>query len=329
MIKLKKIKKRELGFGLVGTGTIAPKHIKGINMNKDAKLVGVFSNSFSRGKDFAKKFNIKHYVNYSDMLNDKNIDVIDIITYNHLHAKYATQAINHNKHVIVEKPIDTNLNRAKKLVRLAKKKQKKLSCVSQLRFSPGIIKIKNLIDRGIMGDIFLLNISIPFHKNEKYYLKSKWKCKKRTAGGGILIMNVIHIIDILLWLFGPIKNVSGKKRIIRKKITNVEDCICTILEFKNNILGVISATNATAKGGPIRIEIHGTKKSITLENFMIANKLYKRIIPQFSSKDYFYFQIKDMINSIKYNREPLVNGESAIEALKVVNLIYQSFEKKD
>ncbi|MFH0826618.1 MAG: Gfo/Idh/MocA family oxidoreductase [Candidatus Omnitrophota bacterium] len=330
--------RRKIGFGLVGTGAVAPFHIRAINKNKEARLVGVFSGSVSRGRYFANKLRIKHYMKYSDMLKDDVIDVIDIITYNYLHADYAIEAIEYGKHVLVEKPIDIDLAKAQRLIKLAEEKHRKLSCVSEFRFSPGITELRDLIKKDALGRVFLIDISLFLHRDDKYFLNSGgWRSKTELAGGGVLIMNAIHVIDILLWLFGPIKKIYVRKMNVRNYI-EVEECAGLLMELENNILCLISATSAAAQEAPITIEVHGINGSVRLEDFtIIRNPGQNKVIRSFCLIDKikkfinkkslfdicFYHQIKDIIDAIKEGREPVTNGTFGVDALKVIKKIYE------
>ena len=319
---------KKIGFGLVGTGWAASMHLGAINSNRFAKLIGIYSNDKKRGEKFAQEHKVKHYRYYSDMLMDDKIDIIDIATYSDKHAKYALEAIRYNKHTIVEKPIDIDIKKAQTLINLSKKKNKKLAYISEFRFSKDIQKLKQLIDKDKLGKIHLVNISISLYRDNKYFLESSWRGKKKRAGGGIIIMNMIHLIDILIWLFGPIKKVYGIKNVLRKKMIEVEDYAGALMEFKNKVIVVISATNAVIKSMPIRMEIHGTKNSLILEDFNITQRLTsdlsKKEKLKSNLKQYYYFQIKDIVKAINDNKEPAVVGSAGLEALKVIDSIYKS-----
>jgi len=323
---------KKIGFGLFGTGWAASMHLEAISTNRFAELIGVYSNSKKRGREFAREHKIKYYNHYSDMLMDNEIDIVDIATCSNMHAKYALEAVKYNKHVIVEKPIDIDIKKAIALINLARKRNKKLICVSEFRFSKDIQKLKQLINKNKLGRVHLINVSIPLHRDNKYFLNSPWRGEKKQAGGGIIIMNMIHLIDILIWLFGSIKKVYGSKNKLRKKLIKVEDYAGVLIEFKNQLIAVISATNTIIKSMPIRIEIHGTKDSIILEDFNIIRKLSSQL-PKRSDfknklKQYYHLQIEDAVKVIRYNKKPSVTGRESLEVLKAVNSIYKSCGSK-
>ena len=332
----------DIGFGLVGTGTIASSHVQAIHANDGAKLVGVFSETSSRGREFAERYGIHHYSTYAELLEDNRVDIVDIANKTNLHAEYAVRAVEQNKHVLVEKPIDADLDKAEKLVNLAEEKHRKLSCVSEFRFSPGIMKLKELLETEALGDILLINVSIPLFRTPEYYTASPWRSKRESAGGGVLAMNAIHVLDILLWLFGPVREVTARKRILRENI-EVEDCAAVLMQFESNTLCAMTVTNATGKTLPLRIEIHGRIGSVELEDFVVVNrlglnmepllimarKLKKRLLKGKSFIDMcYYHQIKDILDAVREDKNPLTSGDSGRRALGLLNRIYDACESQ-
>ena len=327
---VKKKSSKHYNFGIVGTGDISNSHIEAIK-NSSSNIIGVFSHDKKRAKSFAKKHDIDYYDSYPDMLNDKRVDAIDIITYNNLHANYAISAINHNKHVILEKPIDINYSKAKKLVDLSNKKNLTLSCISQFRFSKGIQKLKQLTKEDYFGKINKIDISLTINRNDQYFEIPGWRGKKEIVGGGILIMNVIHLLDILVWLFGPIRSMDCRMDNLRKKFHKIEDTLRLILKFNDNIACKIYTTNLSDKTEPIKINRFGTKNSLTIENFEvlkmeISEKNIQNSVPDLNKVSQYCYnlQFKDFINSIEYNKTPQTTGKDALYCLKVIDKLYKN-----
>jgi len=333
---------KEIGFGLVGTGTIASSHIQAIHANDGAKLVGVFSETSSRGRELAERYGIHHYSTYTELLEDDRVDIVDIANKTNLHAEYALRAVEQNKHVLVEKPIDADLDKAEKLVNLAEENHRKLSCVSEFRFSPGIMKLKELLETKALGEIHVINVSIPLFRTLEYYTASPWRSKRESAGGGVLAMNAIHVLDILLWLFGPGREVTARKRILRENI-EVEDCAAVLMQFESNTLCVMTVTNAAGKTLPLRIEMHGRIGSVELEDFVMVNRLGLHMEPllimarkiknrllkgRSLMNTCYYHQIKDILDAVKEDKNPLTSGDSGRRALALLNRIYGSCESR-
>ena len=201
----------KVNFALVGTGKFAHKHAKAIKSSKNSELIAVFSRTKEKAEQFAQIYKIKPYSDFNELLKNKEINALDIVTINNLHADLGILGAEAKKHILVEKPIDTSLEKAEQLIKTCEKNNVKLSVISQHRFDSAVQWSKKEIDKGNLGNLFLGNISIKWNRNKKYYDSSdKWKKTNKFSGGGVLIMQTIHYIDLLLFLFGNIKSVYGK-----------------------------------------------------------------------------------------------------------------------
>ena len=200
-----------IGIILVGTGHIAEEHARAIKRVKGAKLVGVFSNDKARAGDFARRHNTKGYWDINEALKNPEVNVLDIANQNYLHGDFALLGINAGKHLIIEKPIDISVAKARKVIEESKKKGVFITVISQYRFGKGFIKLKKMIDNGSLGKLIMGVVVLGKHRDEKDYCSGGgWKKNKKGAGGGVLIMNAVHYINILRWLFGEVKDVKGE-----------------------------------------------------------------------------------------------------------------------
>jgi len=304
-----------INFVLIGTGNIAKTHINAINSIKDANLIGVLSlTNLAKAKKIASLYKIKAYKTYLSVLNDSKVDVVDIISRNDMHAKLGIRAANYGKHVLVEKPLATNFKDANKLINACYDNKVKLSVIFQNRFADIYQKIKKDIYKNKFGKINLVKFSWCLNKNNNYFLSSPWRQLKKQAGGGLLIMNIIHYIDLLIWFFGPIISVIGKTKNCKFKNIEVEDTVWAVIKFKNNIEAIIYGTIAASNNTPPSLEIHGTKANFIFEDnqYLVANeKLFAK-------------QIKNFVQAIQNNKKPLINGEEGLKSLEIVLKIYQS-----
>jgi UDP-N-acetyl-2-amino-2-deoxyglucuronate dehydrogenase len=304
-----------INFALIGTGGIAEKHIVAINAVKEANLLGVLSlSNLNKAKKIANKYNVKVYTDYLDVLNDDKVEAIDIVSRNDMHAKLGIKAADHKKHVLVEKPLTTNLNDADKLINACFKNKVKLSNVFQNRFADIYQRLKEDICKGKFGKVILVKFSWCLYKNNNYFLSSPWRKSKKQAGGGLLIMNIIHYIDLLLWFFGPAVSVTGKIKNRKFKNIQVEDTVWAVIRFKNDIEAIIYGTIASPVSAPPSLEIYGAKKNFSFKDSLnLINK-----------EKLFAEQISNFTQAIQKNKKPLIGGREGRNSLEVVLNIYRS-----
>lgn len=304
-----------VNFVLVGAGDIAKTHITAINSIKEANLIGILSlTSLARAKKLAAQYKIKAYKNYLSVLKDNKVEAVDIISRNDMHAKLGIKAANYGKHVLVEKPLATNLKDAGKLVNTCRDKKVKLSIMFQNRFADIYQKMKKDIYRNRFGKINLVKLSWCFNKNNNYFLSSSWRKSKKQAGGGLLIMNIIHYIDLLLWFFGPVMSVVGRTKNCKFKNIEVEDTVWAVMKFKNGVEAIIYSTITACVSTPPSLKIYGTK----------ANFIFKDDQYLIADEKLFTKQIENFAQAIQNNKKPLIDGEEGLKSLEVVLKIYQS-----
>lgn len=322
----------KVGFALVGTGNIAREHAKAINSIEEAELVAVYSSSYERAKEFCSKYGGSPFSDYNKLLRLDSVCVVDIANMNYLHADYGIIAAEAGKHVIVEKPIDISMEKAKGLVKACEEGGVKLTVISQYRYDKNLIKLKRMIEDGKLGKIVMCNVSIRKHRDQRYYASSGgWRMDKKRAGGGIVIMHAIHYIDILVWLFGDIVELRGETGTVFRKI-NIEDTAVAFFRFKNGILGTLAATSCLRCNMPDKLEIYGTKGSVILENGRIYNWSFSksRGLNILSSVTHFLLpstrgtikkQMQVFINSINGSGST-VTGEDGLKSLKLALSLY-------
>lgn len=311
---------KQIRFGVVGIGEMARKHMNILKSSKDTELVGVFSHDRNQAMSCSNKYGINFYPSYGDMLSDKRIDVIDIATYNHLHAEYGIKAMEEGKHVLVEKPIDISITKARKFLMAAERRKRILSCVSQFVFAPDIARLKKIIEQGSLGRICLVRAEMQLHKGNEYY--AGWRAKKRYAGGGIVIMNLIHLIDVFNYLFGDIQDLEAFLKTTREGI-EVEDCAILFLKYPKDIPCVVTATNAASQDRPMTIEVQGTNKTLRLENFSFPG-IKSLLSRKYILENCLRAQVQDMVKAVKFNKQPFTDGKRALQNLKTIHKIYDT-----
>ncbi|GAA0878906.1 Gfo/Idh/MocA family oxidoreductase [Algoriphagus jejuensis] len=252
------------GIGIVGTGAIAIKHAQAIAELEGGRLIGLFNPNPKSAEAAREKFSAPVFSDIADFLAVEGLDIVCICTPSGMHLEPGLAAIEADKHLMVEKPIEINPSRADQLIDAADKKGVKLAVIFQNRFSPDYIKLKEAVDAGVFGRLIMGNAYVNWFRNDAYYSSSVWKGTLKADGGGALINQGIHTIDLLLNLMGDVKNVYGQVQTTLYPIEG-EDLGAALVNFKNGALGNITSATALYPGYPERIEIFGTEGSAILE----------------------------------------------------------------
>jgi len=317
-----------MNIALIGCGRISKKHIEAIEKN-NLNLVALCDIDESKNK-----FNIPFYTDYKKMLENENIDIVSILTPSGYHYKNALDILKYKKHLIIEKPMTLRYFEAENLVKEAEHLGVKLFTVKQNRFNLPIKKLKETINKGLLGDIFLATTRVRWARNQKYYNLDSWRGTWKLDGG-VISNQAIHHLDMLLYLVGDIESVYAKSINAFANIEAEDTAIATI-KFKNGALGTFEATTATRpKDIEGSISILGNKGIVEVGGFA-ANKIVKwevdeKIdIDKFSQNPeniYGFGHIefyKDVIDSIKNNKKAICEMEEGIKSIKVMNAMYES-----
>lgn len=256
-------------FGIIGCGMIANIHVSAIQKIESAEVYGVYDPVLERAQEFAAKCGCKVYVSIEEMMADKELDIVNICTPSGTHADLAIVAAKAGKHVVVEKPLAISTEEAKSVVCVQKETGVKICVISQLRFSPGVQALRSAVQQGQLGKLIMGSLSMRYYRSEEYYQNGGWRGKWATDGGGALMNQGIHGLDILCYICGPVVSVRAFFKTLLHDI-EVEDTLCAILEFQNGALGTLEASTAINPGSARRIEIGGTEGSVVLKEDMIT-----------------------------------------------------------
>ena len=199
------------------------------------------------------------------MLADKKVDVVTIATPSGLHMEPAVAAAKAGKHVIVEKPLEVTLKKCDKIIRECEKNGVKLATVFPSRFHDSSVKLKRAVDGGRFGRLTIGDAYVKWFRTQQYYDSGAWRGTWALDGGGALMNQAVHSVDLLAWLMGPVNEVCANTAPLAHERIEVEDAVVATLRFANGALGVIEATTAAYPGYLKRIEIHGSEGSAVLE----------------------------------------------------------------
>lgn len=247
-------------FGIIGAGMVADFHAKAITSLKNANLAGICGINTEKVRNLSAKYGCKAFLDTEDLFRSGNVDIVTIATPNGAHMEPAIEAAKHGIHVICEKPLEISLDRIDNMIKAHAEAGTRLGGIFNYRFSDTIPHLKKAISDGRFGTITYASVHVPWWRNEAYY-KDSWHGTVMLEGGGALLNQAIHMIDILQYLIGPVDSVQGYVATLAHQI-EVEDTGTAILRFKNKALGVIYGTTASFPGQFRRLEITGTKGTV-------------------------------------------------------------------
>ncbi len=253
---------KKINFAIYGCGFIAGTHAEAVREMESAELIGCADIKNEAAKAFAEKYGIIAYDSFEAMLASHDVDVVCICTPSGTHADLAIAALEHKKHVVLEKPMAITYRDCERIIAASDRNGVKVAVISQLRTSAGVSKAKEIIDSGVLGKLVLCDLYMKYYRSADYY-KGSWKGTKAMDGGGALMNQGIHGIDMLLTLVGMPKRIKSMTGTLVHDI-EVEDTALALLEFENGALGVVEATTSVTPGQSRRIEIHGTRGTMTI-----------------------------------------------------------------
>ncbi len=336
--------KRKIRFGIIGCGVIADFHANAImELQDEAILVGVTDVVYDAAEKFSKRHGIRVFATLEEMLSSSEIDVVNICTPSGYHAEVVIKAAKAGKHIIVEKPMAITKEQLDSIEDACRDSNIILSSISQNRFSRGVTITRRAIEEGLLGRILCADIYMKYNRTQEYYDSGSWRGTKRVDGGGALMNQGIHGVDLIQYLAGSLKSVYALSKTLVRRI-EVEDTLSAVVEYKSGAIGVIQATTSVYPGYPRRLEINGEKGSIALEETSIVrwdidNSKYEDIVlqPSFISSTAtptalstaeHRNQISDVIRAIKTKTKPLIDFEEGRKAVDIILAIYKSAEEK-
>ncbi|MEO7911028.1 MAG: Gfo/Idh/MocA family oxidoreductase [Roseiflexaceae bacterium] len=259
----------ELGFAILGTGMVARYHATAIERTPGARLVAVGRSDPARAEETATQFGVPCLTDYTALLARADVDAVCICTPSGMHAEQTIAAARAGKHVLVEKPLALTLADADAMIAACEQAGVRLGVALQRRTEPEFQHVQAAIAAGELGRIVLGSISMPYLRLQSYYDSADWRGTWALDGGGALINQGIHLVDLLLWLIGDAAEVRATAATLTHAI-EVEDCVTATLRFTNGALGSITATTAAAPGFPHRVEIYGDRGGVQIEGEQIV-----------------------------------------------------------
>lgn len=334
------------GFGIIGCGMISNFHAKAIADIRGARVAACFDMFPASAQRLAQATGCRAYDDLKQMLADPAVDIVTICTPSGSHMEPAVEAARAGKHVIVEKPLEVTLKRCDKIIDACEKAGVTLSTIFPSRFHESSQLIKKAVDKGRFGRLTVGDSYVKWFRTQEYYDSGAWRGTWKLDGGGALMNQAIHSVDLLVWLMGPVAEVSAYTATLAHERIEVEDVAMAALRFANGALGVIEATTAAYPGALKRIELHGSEGSAVLEEeditmweFAKRTSADRALLERMRGKTKtgggaadpaaighhgHTHLFNDVLAAIRKGQPPLIDGREGRRSVEVILAIYKS-----
>src|SRR3989454_1706167 len=230
---------KKLRFGIIGCGVIGRIHAQAITSLPDAQLVAVADIIPERAQELAEAFHVTPYSDFQQMLAREQLDVVDVCTPSGMHGEHACQVMRSGRNVIVEKPMEISRAAIEEMLRVQQETGVKMAVISQHRFDPATGQVHDLVDQQAFGRLVLGNALVPWWRSQAYYNSGEWRGTWELDGGGVLMNQSIHSIDLLQWLMGPVRSVYAYTDTLVHRM-ETEDVAVPPLRFPHQAPGIRS-----------------------------------------------------------------------------------------
>jgi len=324
--------------GIIGTGAVAQKHAQAY-ANIGFQVVVCTNSHPEDGRAFAARYGCEFVPTYQEVCRHPQVDYVDVCTFPDFRLEPVQACATAKKHIQVQKPIATNLQTARKMIDCARDAGIQLGVVSQHRFDDSIQFLRDALEAGRLGTLLQADAYVKWYRSAAYYsrpIKGSWV----TEGGGALINQAIHQVDLLLWLTGGISEVVGHWRLGAVHKIESEDVVAALLKYSTGALGVIQASTAFWPGYNERLEFHGTKGTAVISGDKLVtwhvegdcgaepplggDPASGASDPMATALAPFERQFRDFAESISSGRKPCSAGEDGFRALEAVLAVYDS-----
>jgi predicted dehydrogenase len=326
--------------GLIGGGNIGETHARAANAIPEVSVVAIYGTNQAKVAGLAQEHAAKPYTDFEAFLNHRPLDLVTIGSPSGLHAAQGIAAAKRGLHVLTEKPIDISTQRADELIAAAESSGVKLGVMFQDRCKPDIRRMKQWIDEGVLGKVLLAEARVKWYRPPEYYSDSKWRGTLALDGGGALINQGVHTVDLLLWMLGDVVGVQARTANLLHKI-EAEDTALALLEFESGANAVLEASTAAFPGYPRRLEITGTEGTMILEQDRVIavnlkhprdgvvasranDNMEETASPVVTDFEGHRAVFEDFVRAIKENDTPMCDGREARRSLALIEEIYRA-----
>jgi UDP-N-acetyl-2-amino-2-deoxyglucuronate dehydrogenase len=321
-----------MNVGIVGAGNISDTHARAA-VAAGLRVRGVFGDNAARARQLAERHGALVFDTLDTLVADASLDLVMIGSPSGRHAEQAAAALRAGRHVLVEKPLDITTARVDALLEEVSRSHRTLGVFFQDRLKPDVVAMKRALDDGAIGSPVLATADVKWYRPPSYYADSRWRGTWALDGGGALMNQGIHTVDLLLHLLGPVSRVAGAVATRLHEI-EAEDAAAATLQFASGAVATIVATTAAPPGRPRRLEIVGTTGSLTLEGDRLvaaagasdtsAPAPENAASPIVSDVAAHQRVIEDFVDAIHTGRPPICDGREGRRSVEVVEAVYRS-----
>jgi len=327
-------------IGLIGGGNITDTHARAVRAIPGVEIAAIHGTNADKVAALCRQYGGTPYQNFNQFLAHRPMEMVAIGSPSGLHATQGIAAAECGLHVLTEKPLDINTKRADDLIEAAERRGVKLGVMFQDRVKPGIRQMREDVSSGLLGKPLLADARVKWYRPPEYYSHSQWRGTLALDGGGALINQAVHTVDLMLWLLGDVVRVQSRTATVLHAIEG-EDTAFAILEFASGTLGVFQATTAAYPGYPRRLEISGTEGTIILEqDRILAADLrnpptdFNAGIARDENQSAFSAAVsdsrghqalfEDFLHAIEHDTRPICDGREGRRSIALVEAIYRA-----
>ncbi|MDF2714183.1 MAG: oxidoreductase [Paenibacillus sp.] len=340
----KKKDKTSVGAAVIGLGR-GRAHVNALLRAEGAELLAVCDKNKDAAEAFAAQYGVDAYTDMGEMLKRGDIDLVHVCTPSGLHTEMLLQIAAAGKHAITEKPLDISLERIDSAIDAFARRDLQLGCIFQIRLMPAVREMKQAIEAGRLGKLILANAHVKWFRTQQYYDQNGgWRGTWAWDGGGSLMNQAVHTIDLLQWMMGPVQSVVGHTQVSAHTI-ETEDMGVALVKFANGAFGTIVGTTGVYPGFGTSLEIFGSDGGIAMKDNLITDWKIRGenmaaeeadMLKRFGDgkgqgeataappADTTYVQIQDMVDAVRNNRPPMITGREGRDAVEIVLAIYES-----
>jgi len=346
----------KLRTGVIGCGKVTPLHAKALATSKLSKFQAVYSRTLAKAKQFGTCYGVAAYDNVEEMITQESLDVVIVCTPHPFHAEPTIQAVRAGAHVLVEKPLASSLADCDAMIDAANQAGVKLGTVCQRRFYAPCQRIRKAIDEGKIGRPILGMVTLMGWRDQAYYDSDPWRGTWQDEGGGVMVNQAPHQLDLFQWYMGPIDELFGYWGNLNHPYIEVEDTAVTVVKFKNGAMGNIVVSNSQNPALFGKVMVHGSNGACVgaqtdggamfiagmsdieeppINDFWTVpgeqdrlghwQKEDAALFGRINAMEYYHqAQIEDFLEAIQNDRDPLVTGQEGRKTVEIFTAVYRS-----